>query len=417
MCIVKGTFAAVVATGLMLLAAGVPVVADAAQSKPEDPKDKPDSVETDAKTGRETTDPRYGDLPLVIRDASSDDWLVDRVAGNCTAGPEFFQGPAREVSMPRPWTFRLQADGSICLGFLHSMIDPPPAQVKTNGTLVAIRPYRLGSYVAKEKAWYSVDRCAIWRTVENKDGIGQTECIAGNPGQPKASGQRGRKDGKGKEAYIAADIRGQQVTTNGTLYWLEGNGDVRKLENGEVTTLKLKSQSSPVQFTMGMHDRMKPGESEDVAYVPQGGVICRVDMKKSEAVVVAGIPKPKYGTPMGERFQRNGDGPALTHFTANSGMVSAVYDGFHKTLWVGGADERDLRFLKDGWVKSIACGTELVGGGINMPFDGVGISPKKLNLIHNKIIGADNKGGVYFVLQKEYASGIWRVYNRKEVAP
>ena len=35
--------------------------------------------------------------PEVIADPSAGDWIVDRFAGNSTAGPRFFQGPAREV--------------------------------------------------------------------------------------------------------------------------------------------------------------------------------------------------------------------------------------------------------------------------------------------------------------------------------
>jgi hypothetical protein len=35
-------------------------------------------------------------LPDIIPD-NSGDWVVDRFAGNSTAGPAFFQGPAREV--------------------------------------------------------------------------------------------------------------------------------------------------------------------------------------------------------------------------------------------------------------------------------------------------------------------------------
>ena len=36
-------------------------------------------------------------MPTLIADESAADWLVDRFAGNSTAGPVFMQGPAREV--------------------------------------------------------------------------------------------------------------------------------------------------------------------------------------------------------------------------------------------------------------------------------------------------------------------------------
>ena len=36
-------------------------------------------------------------MPEIIPDESAGDWVVDRFAGNSTAGPEFFPGPAREV--------------------------------------------------------------------------------------------------------------------------------------------------------------------------------------------------------------------------------------------------------------------------------------------------------------------------------
>ena len=36
-------------------------------------------------------------MPEIIPDESADDWVVDRFAGNSTAGAEFFPGSAREV--------------------------------------------------------------------------------------------------------------------------------------------------------------------------------------------------------------------------------------------------------------------------------------------------------------------------------
>ena len=34
------------------------------------------------------------DIPLLVRDKSAGDWVVDRFVGNSTAGSKVFQGPA-----------------------------------------------------------------------------------------------------------------------------------------------------------------------------------------------------------------------------------------------------------------------------------------------------------------------------------
>jgi hypothetical protein len=68
--------------------------------------------------------------PDIIPDASAGDWLVDRFAGNSTAGPTLCQGPAHEVgglgrcgACPLP-------DGRVLLLFHEGV-----AEVDTRGTL------------------------------------------------------------------------------------------------------------------------------------------------------------------------------------------------------------------------------------------------------------------------------------------
>ena len=37
------------------------------------------------------------DIPLIVREETAGDWVVDRFTGNNTAGSWLYQGPAREV--------------------------------------------------------------------------------------------------------------------------------------------------------------------------------------------------------------------------------------------------------------------------------------------------------------------------------
>jgi len=54
------------------------------------------------------------DLPMVIFDDSIGDWVVDRFAGNNTAGSRFYQGPAREVGgLQRPGGSVEAGDGTV----------------------------------------------------------------------------------------------------------------------------------------------------------------------------------------------------------------------------------------------------------------------------------------------------------------
>jgi hypothetical protein len=51
-------------------------------------------------------------IPLLVVEPGSDDWVVDRFAGNSTAGPKLIQGPAREAGgLGRPGSVACAPDG------------------------------------------------------------------------------------------------------------------------------------------------------------------------------------------------------------------------------------------------------------------------------------------------------------------
>ena len=55
-------------------------------------------------------------IPREVLDPSAPDWVLDRLAGNSTAGPQFFQGPAREVGgLHKPYVAPAP-DGTVYLG-------------------------------------------------------------------------------------------------------------------------------------------------------------------------------------------------------------------------------------------------------------------------------------------------------------
>ena len=91
------------------------------------------------------------------------------------------------------------------------------------------------------------------------------------------------------------------------------------------------------------------------------------------------------------------DGPATTHVGFMSGCTWANWDPVHKALWCGGPDETRLRWLKDGWVKTV-------------------ITRKQGQLVWCGVFGVSPKGQIY-ITGASAPYGVWRARNVKEAKP
>ena len=97
----------------------------------------------------------------------------------------------------------------------------------------------------------------------------------------------------------------------------------------------------------------------------------------------------------------------MTHATFNSGLAYVCYDPFHKALWVGGPDEHRMRWIRDGWVKTV---TGHEPG--NWPADGLATPSGKPKFTWGNVAAVDARGRIYITTPD---GGVWRAYNRKEV--
>lgn len=363
------------------------------------------------------------DLPQVIADPTSGDWVVDRFAGNTTAGPVFFQGPAREVgglgrcgACPLP-------DGRILIPFSEGI-----AEVDTDGMVRLVAPGRflfvttgqvtanVMAYNPKDKRVYVAGPNCVRRLVERPDGPWGIEVVAGSPGTA------GFADGPVKEATFTR-IDSIVINSRGTLFILDGNKRIRKIEDGKVSTITAAVGSGPLvdgpldqaRFNMiGLGGNLCGGENDDTLYLSDhwNFALRRIDLTANQVATVAGMPKPTGKSARENRFNNNSDGPALTWASFNSGCAYVCWDPFHKTLWCGGPDENRFRWLKEGHVATV------IGSKAKQPWplDAVGVPADAVRLDWNAVAAVDAQGRVYLNCSGQ-PNGLWRAYNRKEIKP
>jgi hypothetical protein len=365
-------------------------------------------------------------LPEIVPDPSAGDWMVDRVAGNSTAGPLFFQGPAREVgglgrcgACPLP-------DGRVLIPFREGI-----AEMDTEGTIRLVAEGRflfattgqvtanVMAYNPKDRQVYVAGPNCLRRLVEKSDGPWQTERVAGTPGKP------GFDDGPVHDATFTR-IDSIVINRRGTLFILDDNQCIRKIEDGKVSTLTSKVRSGPsrvdgplakARFHMiGLGGNLCGGEKDDVLYLSDhwNFAVRRIDLKANRVTTVAGMPRPtgKEKTPRQQRYNRNSDGPALTWASFNSGCAYVCWDPVHKALWCGGPDEHRFRWLKDGQIRTVIG----VKGQRHWPRDAVGVPAEVVRMAWNAVVAVDGQGRVYLNCS-ESPNGLWRAYNRTEVKP
>ena len=376
-----------------------------------------------------------GGIPLIVVDEAAGDWVVDRFAGNSTAGYAFSQGPASEaggigrpavavapdgnvylatggMSWVKEMILRVSPDGTLRLlaGGGSSLADGPAARAK-----IAV-DWRGGGLAWSKKdnsLYFAHPMVPAVRRLYQKDGQWLVESAAGNPQKP------GKDDGPAKTALFG-EPRSLVITSAGTIYVLDGNNLLRKIENGRVSTLAAfkggrEIADGPLDkatFAItNMSGQIAPGESDDVLYVADHWHFAarRIDLKTmtvSTVTVSENMDSPKTG-----KFGRpaHADGPALTHATFNSGLAYVCYDPVHKTLWVGGPDEHRMRWIRDGWVKTV---TGHEPG--QWRADGMATPAGKPRFTWGNVAAVDPQGRVYITTPD---GGVWRAYNQKEVKP
>jgi hypothetical protein len=180
------------------------------------------------------------------------------------------------------------------------------------------------------------------------DGIWTTTTLAGVPGQ------RGHRDGPGKQALFTAPLDSVAVDEKGTVYVLDGDW-LRRIENGAVTTLNAGTGRKNGPLAEARFDRIMAGRhclayaGGGCFYVADrwGMAVRKVDLAAGEVSTVAGcLPDAAKDRPR--------DGKALeARFHPGGGPVAVFYDRKHERILVRSADEGGrIRAVKDGWVKT-----------------------------------------------------------------
>ncbi len=372
-------------------------------------------------------------LPKLVLDESATDWAVDRFAGNSTAGPEFFQGPAREVGgLGRPYGVAPLPDGRVyiasggnvlevdkegtlrlVIGGGGSAVEGPPDQV--SGGKPVYNPH--------DKMLYLTGPNCLRRVVEKEDGSWHIEVVAGTPGKS------GFDDGPVKDATFK-NLYNVVINSRGEIYILDDGRRFCRIKSGEVKTLhpnfrggkRVDGPLDQASFNIiGLGGGICLGEDDDTIYVADHWNFCarKIDLKNGIVTTVAGMPKPKEWkkekqTPREKRYNSNADGPALTHASFNSGCGYACYDPVHGGLYVGGPDESRFRWVKDGWVRTVI-GRKVSGsgGGQRWPCNALGVDGKVVHLTWNSVVAVDHLGRAYLAASS-HKHGLWRAYNRKE---
>lgn len=371
--------------------------------------------------------PEPKDLPEIVAEAAAADWVVDRFAGNSTAGPVFFQGPAREVgglgrcgACPLP-------DGRVLLPFGEGI-----AEVDAAGNLRLVAEGRflfattgqvtanVMAYNPRDQQVYVAGPNCVRRLVERSDGPWRVELVAGTPGKA------GFTDGEARDATFTR-VDSIVINRRGTICILDANQRLRVLADGKVATLNqtLNAGPGPVDgplsqakfLLIGLGGNLCGGEGDDILYLSDhwNFAVRRIDVQAGMVTTVAGMPKvsgPGQG-PRERRFNRNSDGPALTWASFNSGCAYVCYDPVHQALWCGGPDENRFRWLKDGQLLTVIGAKGSHG---EWPQDALGLEADVVRMSWNAVVAVDSQGRAYLSCS-QLPSGVWRAYNPQEVKP
>ena len=381
------------------------------------------------------------DLPLVIFDDSAGDWVVDRFAGNSSAGSRFYQGPALEVGgLQLPGGCVDTEDGTVYMTCgLQGSSDMKLLKVAADGVLRLVmeeigsvegpmEACRAGGPIwnPKERGLYLTGPNCLRRIVEKPDGSRWVEVVAGIPGKA------GYNNGPAKKATFQSQCRGVVCNASGIFFWLEDKG-LRRIENGIVSSVPLKFVEAPSKFGFAMAGGLLSlGENDDTLYIidfygnpdHHSKRILKCDLKSGELTRICGVNTMKeqmYRHRDKWRYGKESDGPALTHVGGNSG-IRGRYDPFYNALWIWGPDHVRFRWLRldgDGWVRTVfgamKPGTKAQPFGIN-ELNTIGVPGEQFRFYLCHVVGIDSKGGI-FISEWADQSGFWRAYNKKKGSP
>jgi hypothetical protein len=246
------------------------------------------------------------------------------------------------------------------------------------------------------------------RRLYRRDGQWYVQTVAGDP--TKA----GYADGACKEALFEAP-RSLAITSGGTVYVLDGIRLIREIRNGRVGTL-VRFRGGPTivdgpldqasAAITNMSGQICLGENDHTLYVADhwNFAVRKIDLRaKTISTVVLSENRPRH---RGKR-PKHADGPALSHASFVSGMAFVCWDPAHKALWVGGPDENHLRWLRDGWVRTVLPTARRH----RWPQDALGLDPREAVFVWTHIRAVDARGGAYIVAASS-PTGVWRAYEK-----
>lgn len=373
------------------------------------------------------------DVPLLVVDEEAEDWVIDRFAGNSSAGYALYQGPAVESGgVGRPavaigdndevflatgqlaWVkdriVRVSPTGEMRLlaGGGSSLGNGPASKAR-----IAV-DYRGGglAWCSKNKSLYFVHPTVpAVRRLYKQDNQWLVEVVAGDP--EKA----GNTDGPVTSALFS-EPRSLVATSTGTIYLLDGNRTLRQIEGGEVSTIATFAGGTEIvdgtfakaTFSITeMSGQIAPGENDQIIYVADHWHFAarRIDLKNKTVSTVA--MSENRDNPKSSKLGRptHADGPALTHATFNSGVAYVCYDPVHKALWVGGPDEHRMRWVRDGWVKTVTGFAPA-----EWQPNGKGTPAAKPKFTWGNVAAVDSQGRAYITTPD---GGVWRASPKPKV--
>ncbi|MFO8013825.1 MAG: hypothetical protein R6X20_11040 [Phycisphaerae bacterium] len=369
------------------------------------------------------------DVPGMVLDPSAPRWVIDRFAGNSTAGPSFLQGPARQAGGLGKPAVEPAPDGSVFLGAgMEKWRKDKIVRVSPAGTLrlVAGGGWNLGDGPAREAriavnhrggglvhnradgtVYFVHPTVPAVRRLLRRDGEWYVETAAGDPTEA------GHADGPCAEARFDAP-RSLAITSAGTVYVLDGTHVLRKIADGRVTTLARFRGSQKIvdgpldEATLAvtnMSGQIALGENDHTLYVADHWhfAVRKIDLeKRTISTVVLSENRPGH---KGTR-PRHADGPALTDASFISGIAFVCWDPVHRALWVGGPDENRLRWLRDGRVWTV-----LPTRRRRWPEDALGVDPADAFFCWVHVRAVD-RGGQAYIVASSSPTGVWRARDR-----
>ncbi len=335
---------------------------------------------------------RKGSATIMVEDVGK--WTVELFCGN-PRNRHFIQGPRTEGGAVGNVVFDSAGNAYMACGTFIQFVDEKSGTARVLAGAPGIGgstdgpPWKasfMGAFVLAmpdENTIYVVDGIGFTqrKLKRHDDGTWHTETVAGQ------AGVRGHKDGPGREALFTTPFEGIAVGKDGVVYLMDGNW-LRKFENGIVTTLNAGSgrDDGPLADAkflraMGQYICLAMDKDGNLFVADRWNMAVRkVDMKTQTVSTVAGcLPGAPRGAPR--------DGPALQgRFHSGGGPCGIVYNAKYDYLLIKSADERGIRRLKDGWLKTFG----FTGRGRKAAYTG-----PLANAFGARLLGVDHQGNVY----------------------